>query len=96
MTAEKLDGILRQQVPDAVKRRKATMVIPTGLGLAPTRLALAIAVRRLLTRRGRAWPPNPWRDRFTAHSRRRDANQDYERLRNARNGTHTRRNRPET
>jgi len=66
MTAERLAGILRQQVPDAVKRRKATVVIPTGLGLAPTRLALAKAVRRLMTRRGRAWPPNPWRDRFTA------------------------------
>jgi dephospho-CoA kinase len=66
MTAEKLAGILRQQVPDAVKRRKATVVIPTGLGLAPTRSALAKAVRRLMNRRGRAWPPNPWRDRFTA------------------------------
>jgi len=66
MTAEKLAGILRQQVPDAVKRRKATVVVPTGLGLAPTRLALAKAVRRLMRRPGRAWPPNPWRDRFTA------------------------------
>ena len=66
MTAERLAGILRQQVPDAIKRRKATTVIPTGLGLAPTRLALAKAVRRLIGRRGRAWPPNPWRDRFTA------------------------------
>ncbi len=66
MTAEKLAGILRQQVPDAVKRRKATVVIPTGLGLAPTRLALAKAVRRLMMQRGHAWPPNPWRDRFTA------------------------------
>jgi dephospho-CoA kinase len=66
MTAEKLAGILRQQVPDSTKRRKATVVIPTGLGLAPTRLALAKAVRRLMMRRGRAWPPNPWRDRFTA------------------------------
>ena len=43
MTAEKLDGILRQQVPDALKRRKASIVIPTGLGLAPTRAALAAA-----------------------------------------------------
>jgi dephospho-CoA kinase len=66
MTSERLAGILRQQVPDAVKRRKATVVIPTGLGLAPTRLALAKAVRRLMARRGHAWPPNPWRDRFTA------------------------------
>ena len=47
MSAERLDGILRQQVPDALKRRKATIVIPTGLGLAPTRLALAKAVRQI-------------------------------------------------
>ncbi|HSI00493.1 MAG TPA: dephospho-CoA kinase [Reyranella sp.] len=66
MTGEKLAGILKQQVPDPVKRRKATVVIPTGLGLAPTRRALATAVRGLTKQKGRAWPPNPWRDRFTA------------------------------
>jgi dephospho-CoA kinase len=65
MTAEKLDGILRQQVPDAEKRRKASLVIPTGLGLAPTRLALAEAVALLKQRPGRYWPSNPWRERFT-------------------------------
>lgn len=65
MTTEKLDGILRQQVPDALKRRKASKIIPTGLGLAPTRLALAAAVAQLKQRPGRSWPPNPWRDRFT-------------------------------
>jgi dephospho-CoA kinase len=66
MSAERLDGILRQQVPDALKRRKATIVVPTGLGLAPTRLALAKAIARLKKRRGRFWPPNPWREKFTA------------------------------
>ncbi len=66
MTAEKLDGILRQQVPDALKRRKASIVIPTGLGLAPTRTALARAVTELRGLRGRFWPPNPERERFTA------------------------------
>ena len=66
MSNERLDGILRQQVPDALKRRKATIVIPTGLGLAPTRLALAKAIARLKKRRGRFWPANPWRERFTA------------------------------
>jgi len=66
MTADKLAGILRQQVPDSVKRRKATIVIPTGLGLAPTRAALAKAVTRLKKRRGRFWPANPWREKFTA------------------------------
>jgi dephospho-CoA kinase len=66
MSAERLDGILRQQVPDAQKRRRATIVIPTGMGLAPTRLALAKAVAKLKKRRGRFWPANPWRERFTA------------------------------
>jgi dephospho-CoA kinase len=73
MTAEKLDGILRQQVPDALKRRKATIVIPTGLGLAPTRAALVRAVAGLKTRPERSWPLHPWREKFTrtlAQSRR--------------------------
>jgi len=74
MTADRLAGILRQQVPDAVKRRKADIVIPTGLGLAPTRAALAKAVARLKRRPGRAWPASPWREKFTgrlAQARRR-------------------------
>ena len=66
MTAEKFAGILKQQVPDSLKRRKATVVIPTGLGLAPTRAALGKAVRDLTKKQGRSWPSNPWRDRFTA------------------------------
>jgi dephospho-CoA kinase len=66
MSNERLDGILRQQVPDVLKRRKATVVIPTGLGLAPTRLALTKAVAKLKKRRGRFWPANPWQERFTA------------------------------
>jgi dephospho-CoA kinase len=66
MSTERFLGILRQQVPDAEKRRNATIVIPTGLGLAPTRLALAKAIAKLKKRRGRFWPANPWRERFTA------------------------------
>jgi dephospho-CoA kinase len=66
MTDEKLAGILRQQVPDSMKRRQATIVIPTGLGLAPTRAALVRAVARLKSRRGCHWPANPWREKFTA------------------------------
>jgi dephospho-CoA kinase len=66
MTAEKFEGILRQQVPDALKRRKASIVIPTGMGLAPTRAALAEAVAELRGLRGQFWPPNPWREKFTA------------------------------
>ncbi|MFI5003284.1 MAG: dephospho-CoA kinase [Reyranellales bacterium] len=66
MTAEKFHGILGQQVPDADKRRRASIVIPTGLGLAPTRAALEKAVAELKTRPGRFWPANPWREKFTA------------------------------
>jgi dephospho-CoA kinase len=66
MTAEKFEGILRQQVPDALKRRKASIVIPTGMGLAPTRAALREAVAELRGLRGQFWPPNPWREKFTA------------------------------
>ena len=66
MTTEKFEGILRQQVPDALKRRKASIVIPTGIGLAPTRAALGKAVAELRGLQGQFWPPNPWREKFTA------------------------------
>ena len=65
MTADKFEGILRQQVPDALKRRKATIVIPTGLGLAPTRAALVRAVAKLKKRPELSWPMHPWREKFT-------------------------------
>jgi dephospho-CoA kinase len=67
MTAEKFAGILRQQVPDGQKRRLATVVIPTGLGLAPARSALERAIARLRGYPARSWPPHPWREKFTAH-----------------------------
>lgn len=67
MTEEKFAGILRQQVPDRTKRRLATVVVPTGLGLAPTRAALEKAVAELRRRPARSWPPHPWREKFTAH-----------------------------
>ena len=65
MTQEKFAGILRQQVPDQIKRRKATFVIPTGMGMAPTRAALQRAVDRLKQLPARSWPPHPWREKFT-------------------------------
>lgn len=73
MTSEKFAGILRQQVPDRIKRRLATFVVPTGLGLAPTRQALVKAIATLREQQGRHWPPHPWREKFTtrlARSRR--------------------------
>jgi dephospho-CoA kinase len=67
MTEEKFAGIVRQQVPDRTKRRLATVVIPTGLGLAPTRMALEKAIAVLRRSPARSWPPHPWREKFTAH-----------------------------
>lgn len=66
MSPERLAGVLRQQTPDTVKRRKADAVLPTGLGLAPTRRALRHALRRLARGKGGFWPGQPWRERWTA------------------------------
>lgn len=57
MNKAKLASILARQVPDAVKRRRADFVVPTGLG---RRLTLAL-LRRIVAvmkgRRGHAWSP---------------------------------------
>lgn len=63
MNAAKLAGILARQVPDAVKRRRADFVVPTGLGLGVTLRGLKRVIRLGLEMRGRHWPPSPrdWR-----------------------------------
>jgi dephospho-CoA kinase len=50
MTADKLGAILAKQMPDAEKRRRADVVIPTGLGKRLTWQRLGDAVRRLTRR----------------------------------------------
>lgn len=47
MTADKFRGILARQMPDAAKRKRADYVVPSGLGLAVTRRALARILRDL-------------------------------------------------
>ena len=58
MTAEKFANILRQQVPDTVKRQRADFVLPTGLGRRYTLNRIAALIRRCCRRQGRTWPPS--------------------------------------
>lgn len=55
MTPEKLATILRRQVPDAVRRRRADHVVPTGLGKAFAFRRLEAAVAEERGKPGRAW-----------------------------------------
>jgi len=66
MTAERFSAILRAQIPDREKRRRADFVVPTGMGKGATYRTLRQIVGML--RRGE----RPWRaDRKTPGGRRR-------------------------
>ena len=69
MTAARLASILARQTSDREKRRRADFVIVTGLDKGYTWRALARLVDELRTRRGRCWPPSPYRMRRHARSR---------------------------
>ena len=53
MTRSRLDAVLAKQMPDGQKRRKADVVIPTGLGKGPALKRLKALVRMM--REGK-WP----------------------------------------
>ena len=55
MTIEKLQGILARQVPDSQKRRRANVVIATGLGKAVTWTSLMQADKEPVF--SKTWPP---------------------------------------
>jgi len=57
MTPEKFAGILKRQMPDAEKRRRAEFIVFTGLDKGRTLQQLARIVTVLARRRGAAWPP---------------------------------------
>ncbi len=49
---ERLEQVRAQQTPDAVKRKRADVVVPTGAGKRLTRDRLRIMLRRRLSKRG--------------------------------------------
>lgn len=55
MTAEKLDGILAQQMRDQDKRRRADYIIPSGLGRYNALRAVKTIIRDMLQRQPRVW-----------------------------------------
>ena len=55
MTMEKLQGILARQVPDSQKRRRAHVIIATGLGKAVTWTSLMQADKEPVV--SKTWPP---------------------------------------
>jgi dephospho-CoA kinase len=57
MTEAKLDAIQSRQMPDREKRRRASFVVPTGLGKLATLRALQQVLTKVGACRGRHWPP---------------------------------------
>ena len=57
MTEAKFAGVLRQQVPDVLKRQRADFVVPTGLGRRFALDRVRAIVERCSGREGRVWPP---------------------------------------
>jgi dephospho-CoA kinase len=57
MTRARLAEIRARQMPEAEKRRRASYIVPTGLGYRLTLRRLSEIVARLSRCRGKHWPP---------------------------------------
>jgi dephospho-CoA kinase len=57
MTEDKLAAVLRQQVPDSIKRQRADFIIPSGLGFRNSLRKVAEIVTICSKRQGHVWPP---------------------------------------
>lgn len=77
MTAEKFQQILKKQVPDREKRRRADFIIPSGLGLAPANAAVERIIRCLRGQKTRHWPPRQpgWKIRRKIRCKNKQGNQ---------------------
>ncbi len=60
MTEEKFNQIVKKQVPDAVKRRKADFIIRTGLGRLESRRTIRHIVDIVRCKKPRHWPLKRW------------------------------------
>tara|TARA_Y100001970_G_scaffold287376_1_gene411892 strand:- start:18382 stop:19056 length:675 start_codon:yes stop_codon:yes gene_type:complete len=63
MTREKFDDIKARQIPDAVKRRRADFVVPSGRGRAETLRHLLRIAKLMRKEAARHWPPNVYVER---------------------------------
>lgn len=57
MTAEKFENILRTQMSDQMKRKRADFVVFTGLGRAHSLRSIREIVTLVRSERGQKWPP---------------------------------------
>jgi dephospho-CoA kinase len=57
MTRARLAEIRARQMPEAEKRRRADIIVPTGLGHRLTLRRLTEIVNQMSRRRGKHWPP---------------------------------------